>query len=131
MVWQRIRGFGRDRRGGVLVEAAVIMPLLVFVIMAGMEVARFTLLQQKLNRAAVSTADLVAQAETLTVGELTNIFDAVSYITKPYDFSVRGEVILSSVSKASGSPPTIDWQRSGAGSYSAANRWWAATLRPC
>ncbi|MFQ5775027.1 MAG: TadE/TadG family type IV pilus assembly protein [Kiloniellaceae bacterium] len=116
-----LRRFRNDRRGGVLVEAGIIMPLIVFVILAGVEVGRFALLQQKLTRTAVSMADLVAQAEELSTTDLNNLFQAVQFVVRPFEFGPRGLVIISSISATGNDPPVIDWQRSGAGSYSASS----------
>lgn len=113
--------FLRSRYGGVLVETAVIMPFLVFVMLGGVELARFALLQQKLNRAAVSMADLVAQAENLTVSEVDQLFTAVEFVISPFQMGPNGLVILTSVSADQSNPPEVDWQRAGAGSASAAS----------
>ncbi|MDJ0951549.1 MAG: pilus assembly protein [Alphaproteobacteria bacterium] len=105
----------KDRRGGVMIEAAVIMPFILMVMLGGVEIVRFALLQQKLNRTAVSMADLVAQAETLTTADLDSLFVAVNFVTKPFDIGPNGRVIVSSISATGTAPPVIDWQRAGNG----------------
>lgn len=109
------RLLARDRRGGIMIEAAVIMPFLVFVMLGGVEIVRFALLQQKLNRTAVSMADLVAQAETLSENELDSLFSAAQFVAQPFDLGDSGAVIVTSISAAGGNPPKIDWQRTGGG----------------
>ena len=104
-----------DQRGGVMIEAAVIMPFLLFVMLGGVEIVRFALLQQKLNRTAVSMADLVAQAEDLTANDLDSLFAAVQFVAQPFELGAQGRVIVSSVSATGANPPKVDWQRFGAG----------------
>lgn len=112
--------FRRDQRGSLLAEAAIIMPLLVMIVLAGVEVGRYTLLQQKLNRTAVSMADLIAQSETLTLTDITNLYEAAAFVVRPFDLN-EGLVIVSSVSKTGANPPTIDWQCAGAGTSTASS----------
>ncbi|MGH6915090.1 MAG: TadE/TadG family type IV pilus assembly protein, partial [Geminicoccales bacterium] len=105
-----LRGlFVGDRRGGIMIEAAVIMPFLVFVMLGGVEIVRFALLQQKLNRTAVSMADLVAQAETLSEDQLNSLFSAAQFVAQPFDIGDSGAVIVSSISATGSNPPVIDW----------------------
>lgn len=108
------RLFLRDQRGSVMVEAAVVMPILVFVLLGGVEVARFALLQQKLSRTAASMADLISQMEGLTVNDMDNLYSAAQFVIRPFELT-SGVVIVSSVSKTGTDPAVIDWQCFGAG----------------
>lgn len=112
------RPFLRDQRGSVMVEAAVAMPVLVFVLLGGVEVARFALLQQKLSRTAAATADLISQMEELTVNDLDDLYNAAQFVIRPFNLN-DGVVIVTSISKDGGNPATIDWQCFGAGSLAA------------
>jgi Flp pilus assembly protein TadG len=114
--------FGADRTGAILVELAFAIPILGVLTLGGYEICRFILLQQKLEGVAVEVADLVAQYETITAADVDNIFLAVDHIATPFSFESRGVVIVSSVSKASGGPIKIDWQRSGGGTASATSQ---------
>lgn len=109
----------RDSRGSIITETAFLLPVLLILLIAGIEIVRFALLQQKLNRAAVSMADLVAQSETLTAADLNSLFAAVQFVVQPFDTGTQSRVIVSSISASDGNPPIVDWQRFGAGSASA------------
>ena len=61
-----LRRLSSDRRGGLIAEFAAAMPVLVLMLLGGVEVSRFALLNQKMDRLATAMGDLVAQAETLT-----------------------------------------------------------------
>ncbi|MEX2455197.1 MAG: TadE/TadG family type IV pilus assembly protein [Rhodospirillaceae bacterium] len=118
--WRRLAAC---RGGGMLVEMAMAMPVLLVLVLGGMEVARYVLLHQKLDRVASSIADLVSQAEIVSVADLQNIFDAAQYVAKPFDLPAGGTVVVSSVSNPLGFPGvTINWQQSGAGGAAATSR---------
>lgn len=117
--------FWRDQSASLMAEVGIIMPLLVFIILAGVEVGRFALLQQKLNRTAVSMADLVAQSKTMTVTDMANLYEAARFVVRPFDLNA-GVVILSSVSKSGTNPAVVDWQCAGAGSATATSALGAA-----
>lgn len=104
----------RNDRGGVMVEFAFAMPLLVLLLLGGIELGRYVLLHQKLDRTAMTVSDLVARVQTVTTGDIDTIFAAADLVMKPFEFSERGRVVISSVREASGSPKVI-WQRGGAG----------------
>ena len=60
--WSR---FWRDVRGGVMLEFAFAMPILVGLLMGGVEFARFALVNQKMERVTSFVGDFVARAEAL------------------------------------------------------------------
>ena len=117
-----LRRFAADRRGGVLAETGILLPVIVLIILSGIEIGRFTLLQQKLSRAAVSMSDLIAQTDsTISLTQVANLYDAAGYVVRPFDLTVDGVLIVSSVAKAAGSAPTVNWQCIGAGAFTAAS----------
>ncbi len=100
----------------MLTEFALAIPVLILLLMGGFELGRFIFLQQKLDRAVASVGDLVARAKTLTTAQLNLIFVAAQKVVEPFDLPNQGAVIVTFINHASGSSPTILWQRSGAGS---------------
>ncbi len=121
MVMALLARLRADRRGAALVEFAVTLPILTLLLLGGTEVARYVLLNQKLDRVVTSTSDLVSQSDDITTAELTNIFAATARIMLPYDYSHDGVVIVSSVGIVSG-VARIHWQRSGGGTLARASR---------
>ena len=118
------RGLIDDRRGGVMVEFAMIIPILLFVLLAGVDVVRFAMLQQKLSRAATSMADLVAQYPSMSQTQLDQLFLSVEHVITPFPLGASGRVVVSSISKAdSVSPVLVDWQRFGAGTAAAVSEF--------
>lgn len=111
-----LRRFRKEERGSLLVETAFTLSIISSLTLAGMEVARYALLHQKLERIAASTGDLISQAPFLTQTDVDNVFDSILEVAKPFEIGPKGLVIVSSMSGVDGAPPTINWQQSGGGS---------------
>jgi hypothetical protein len=112
-----LRALARDRRGALVVEVALAIPVLAGLLLSGVEVTRYVLLNQKLERASATMADLVSQAEKISEADLANLFIATRYTVEPFDLAGDGRVIVSSIAKSSGTAPRVVWQRAfGSGS---------------
>ena len=112
---QRAVKLARDRRGMVLQETAIILPILILLMLGGYDIARFAFLQQKLSRMVMSTSDMVAQGATISIPEIDTIFSASSTMVQPFPAGSSQIMIVSSVSKTGNAAPKVDWQRSGGG----------------
>ena len=118
-VWRRAaRRLLACRAGNVAVEFALAAPVLIMMMLASAELARFVILHQKMDRVATTISDLVSRAETINESELEDIFTAASEVAYPFDLADLGVVIVSSVTNPDGNGPIVAWQRSGGGSYS-------------
>jgi len=119
-LWEKRRQSDiKCERGNVVVEFALTLPVLLLLLLASAELGRFVLLNQKVDRVAVTLSDLVARAETISQSEIDDIFEAAAQVAAPFDLDGRGRVIISSVINDDGSGATVAWQRSGGGSFSA------------
>ena len=112
------RGWLRDRRGGVLIEFIFALPILVVVVIGSVDVARYVLLNQKMDRAASTMADLVSRPDTISQAQIDVMFAAAEDLLTPFDMGAQGRVIMSSVSKTSGNPARVDWQHENLGGLS-------------
>jgi Flp pilus assembly protein TadG len=114
----------RDRRGAAMMEMAAALPVLVLLLLGGVEVSRFAMLNQKLDRLATTMGDLVSQAETLSEAGLEKVFMAAEHFGKPFAVKTKAEIIISSVSvpahDPSDPPPPwrIGWQHASTGGIS-------------
>jgi len=106
--FSRIR---RDARGVSALEFAITAPVLLILFLGGFELPRFIMLQQKIERAANSVCDIVAQAEGITEAQLADLYYASERITDPYKFGTYGRLIISSVNRPDTGPARIAWQR--------------------
>jgi hypothetical protein len=111
-----------SRRGGVMVEMAFALPVMLTLLMGTFEVARYVLIMQKLDRTAMSVGDLVSRGAQVTTQDLTNIFDSVRHLMDPFAFTDRGVVLISAVTRSAGDPPEVVWQETGAGSLVQASK---------
>ena len=113
------RCLAAERSGSVLVEVALLMPLLAAIFLSGVEISRYALLQQKMSRTAVSMSDLIAQTDsTISLTQVANLYQAADYVMRPFDLAGTGVLIISSVAQTGGNP-TVSWQCVGSGGISA------------
>lgn len=120
MIRRLLGALGRDRRGSLAVEVAMAAPVLATLLLSGVEVTRYVLLNQKLERASATMTDLVTQSRKLYAADLPDLFIAARDTVDPFDLAGKGRIIVSSIYKANSSTPArIIWQRGfGAGSGS-------------
>ncbi|WP_375593046.1 TadE/TadG family type IV pilus assembly protein [Algihabitans albus] len=118
-LFRRLR---RSRRGAVLVEMAVLTPILLILLLGAVEFARYVLIMQKLDRAAMSVGDLVSRGTQVTSQDLSNIFDSVGHLMQPFSFPDTGVVLITAVTRSAGDPPEVVWQEVGAGDLVEASR---------
>jgi len=114
-----LKALGVDRRGSLAAETAMAIPVLAVLLLGGVEVTRFVLLNQKLERASATVTDLVSRSEKIFAAELPTLFVAAGFTFDPFDLADDGRLIVSSIYKTSGAPPRVAWQRafgSGGGS---------------
>ena len=102
----------REEAGVVFIEMAFVMPVLILIVTGGTELARYVLLNQKLDRVASTMSDLTSQAETLSTTQLTALFDAVNQVGQPFDITAAGKIYVSSVTGKSGGTAHVNWQQS-------------------
>ncbi len=113
------RCFAAERSGTIMVEVALLMPLLAMIFLSGVEISRYALLQQKMSRTAVSMSDLIAQTDsTISLTQVANLYQAADYVMQPFDFAGTGVLIISSVAQTGGTP-SVSWQCVGSGGIGA------------
>jgi hypothetical protein len=107
----------RDRRGGVLVEFAFMLPIITALVLGGVEFARYAMINQKMDRVAGFVGDLVARAKNLEAADFADYFAAAEQLAIPYDLMAGGNIIVSSITGESGGPEVL-WQQVGPGAVS-------------
>lgn len=119
--WRRA---ARDRDGTVAIEFAFVLPILLTLFLGSFELSNLALAYLKLNDAAETAADLVAQTdvnETLQTADFNNITDAAEQVLTPLPTgSGQLKAAYASVTYNTGSP-VIDWhvEENGAAPISA------------
>ena len=105
-----LRSLAGDRRGAIAVELAMALPVIALLVFSGIEITRFLLLNQKIERASATMADLVSQAENLSESALGDLFAAAAQVVAPYDIASDGRILVSSLMGGEGGA-TVLWQR--------------------
>lgn len=109
----------RARRGAVVVEAAIMLPMIALTAGAGYDIARYLQLSARADRVAIGLADMVARAESvrdrtaLDAGSQSNdlgvFFDLAKRLAAPETFDNGGGVAVHVVT--GGDDLTVHWSR--------------------
>jgi Flp pilus assembly protein TadG len=79
-----IRGFRSDRRGVSAVEFALIAPVLIVFYFGIAELTQAMMASRRTSHVASSIGDLVAQDDTITNAEMTDIFNIGGIVMAPF-----------------------------------------------
>jgi len=109
----------RDQQGLAFLEFAICAPFILALLMGSIEVTRYILIAQKVEKTAVTISDVVSQGETISTSDINNIIYAASQVMQPYSFGPNGYVIISSVTQTGtysvSNPPIVQWQYQSSG----------------
>jgi hypothetical protein len=102
-----------DRRGVALIEFALSLPVLMVLILVGLEVTNFILSQHQVRAIAAMTADNASRLRTqMNEAYVNQLFVGVQKAGSGIDFEEKGRVVLSSVqNNTAGNGQWIRWQR--------------------
>ncbi|MGO9172153.1 MAG: TadE/TadG family type IV pilus assembly protein [Rhodomicrobium sp.] len=101
--------FLHSRRGSVLLEAAIAMPVLVLMLLSMAEFGEAFTIKRRNAQVASTAADLVAQVSCVTTASLQDITNIGAIILRPYSYSatIAGLTITSVIQNASNA--TVQW----------------------
>jgi len=103
-----LRRLGGNHDGVSAVEFALIAPVMVLLYLGMVEISLALSVDRKVTNAASALADLIAQDDVITDGEMDSILSAGAAIIAPFnadDFTVR----VSSVSMSLTGDIEVDW----------------------
>lgn len=126
-IWCR---FARDTRAIVMVELALLSPLLMLIGIGGAEIAHWILLEQKLSRTAAEVVDLFSQESTITASQGDDYLIASAYTMSPFTLGSSDILFVSSIVDTGGTL-SVGWQLS-TGSLSSSSKFGAkgSTVAP-
>jgi Flp pilus assembly protein TadG len=107
----RVRGIGdlaRDQSGNILVEAALVFPILIALLLGVSELSEAFTASRRVAAAAHTAADLVARSASVTAGDLAGVKAMVDETIKPFPAAGIGLVITSLVADEDNAT-TVDW----------------------
>lgn len=102
--------------GVAMVEFALMAPLLMFVLVAGLEVANYALVLLKVSQIAMTVADNAGRIPTgIDESDVAQTFEGANILGKSINFKTRGRIVLSSLEEngqtGSKKGQYIRWQR--------------------
>ena len=104
-LWRDIR---RDKGGVAALEFALLLPLMIGLYFAGIEISNLLIVDRKVTAASNTVADLVAQDTSINNTEMNDIFLATRAILTPFPSNVLS-VKLTSVVADIGNVTTVAW----------------------
>jgi Flp pilus assembly protein TadG len=111
--------FLRAEGGVAIVEFALVLPVLMTLLYGTVEITRYILITQKVEKMAHSVADVTAQSATASLATLNQVMAAASDIMKPYSMSTNGRIIISSLYRPQGEDDaSINWRHQSTGGLS-------------
>ena len=107
----RTRAFGGDQRAMAATEFALILPLMVAVLLGGIEISDAVSLGRKVTLTAHTVTDLVTQNTCLTTSQMSAILGASSAVVAPYS-SANLVMTVSEIQTDANSKATVTWTTS-------------------
>jgi len=107
-------------RGTIAIEAAIILPLLLLIFLGMVEFSQAWTVKRRVQSVASTTADLVAQSQTVTTAQLNDIASIGAQLMLPFS-SAGIALTITSVAEDSQNKITVQWSCSWATLSSSAN----------
>lgn len=104
----RRQRFLADKKGVAAVEFALSLPLMLILMIGSAETTEALNYKRKVDQLAISVADLVSQAESITRNELSDVMLASSLIMAPFQ-TTDLDVIVASVEFDQRGQAKVDW----------------------
>jgi len=103
-----LRRLAVDERGLSAIEFALILPIMVTLFFASVELGDALTIDRKVNIITSTLADLVTQEKEITSADMTNIFNAANAIITPYPSS-NLKMKVSGINIDANSNATVAW----------------------
>lgn len=105
-----------DQQGLAFVEFALVAPVMLFLLLAGLEVVNYGLALLKVNQIAMTVADNAGRVTTgIDEANIYEVFAGAGVIGQSMDFEKHGKIVLSSLQdngqRGSDHGQMINWQR--------------------
>lgn len=108
------------------IEFALSISLLLMMFLGSVEVTRYVLIVQKLEKIVETAANVTTQADPntspLTTSQMSELMSAVQDMMNPYTFGANGLVIVTDITQAGSNNPIVNWQYCGGGTLSATSK---------
>jgi Flp pilus assembly protein TadG len=123
--------FLQAQAGVALVEFALALPVLLTMFYGSIEVTRYILITQKVEKLAHTIADVTAQSKTVTNANLNQTLEATSNIMEPFGIGANSRVLISSLYRGMGAAnASVNWRYQGGGTMAATSTLGAVGATP-
>jgi Flp pilus assembly protein TadG len=118
-----LRRFWCNELGIAVVEFGLVLPVLMTLFYGTVEVTRYILITQKVEKLAHSVADMTAQEQVATQSMLNQVMAAASNIMDPFTMTNNGTIFITAMYRApSTTTPLVMWSYQGGGTFVAASK---------
>lgn len=107
---RRVRAFADARRGTVLIEFAILAPVMILLFMGGYQLCEAITCKRKVMIATRAVADLTSQYTTVTNAQLDQFLNASTQIMAPYAID-NAQVRVTQITVNAAGIPLISWSR--------------------
>lgn len=119
-----LRRFARDQRGVSALEFAMLAPVLIVFYFGMAETVQAMMAKRKIGHIASVIGDLVAQDQTVTTAEFTDLWTIGATLASPFPTAGKLGMRVSSVSANAAGDVTVDWSCvSGTGLTAKSGAW--------
>ncbi|MFT3997206.1 MAG: pilus assembly protein [Asticcacaulis sp.] len=101
--------FFKAHDGAAAVEFALIAPILVVIYIGLTELGLGMMANRRTSHLAATVGDLVAQSESVTAANLTDIFDIGTSILQPFEGGTNLEIRVSSLKMGTDNKAHVEW----------------------
>lgn len=108
--------FFQHAQGSVLVEFAIVAPILVLMLVGTIEISRYMLFREKLESTASQMLDIITQSTNVNAASLENLFSATPVMMEPYLPEQVHHIVTQIVRPAGDCLPVATWQFRNTGS---------------
>jgi hypothetical protein len=106
-----LRRLGRDERGNIVIETALALPVLLFILFATVDIIRYVGVQDDMVRAVGTSADAVGRRHDLSEAAIAAFLAAAAGTIDAAKHNASARMIVSAVRRAESGPATVVWQR--------------------
>lgn len=104
----RLKRFAKDERGVSAIEFALVAPILIMMYLALTELTLGMMASRRTAHLAATIGDLAAQSESLTMSNISDLWDIGDNLLSPFSGGSNLKIILSSVTMH-GTEAKVDW----------------------
>lgn len=111
-----LKRLARDETGVAFIEFAFVAPLLLLLVLGGLELANYAVAHLRVNQIAMTVADNAGRVSVgIDEANVQEVFAGARVIGEPIDFEDNGRIVLSSLQpngyEDSNAGQMINWQR--------------------